>query len=239
MHDGRLYLTNAMKLVAARAHGISAKASFGLVVLALAGCSALQPAPRPVVYDFGPGSLIAAVTSAAGPTAARTVPQPAPLPPLALAEVEVHAALESTAVLYRLAYSDGQQLRPYAQARWSMPPAQMLAQRLRELLGLRRAIINPAQGMVADPTALTLRVDLDEFSHLFASPQQSSGLVRLRATLTRPVPGGERLLAQRSFVAQQASTSPDAPGAVRALALASDALIREIDEWVQQVEAVP
>jgi hypothetical protein len=50
------------------------------------------------------------------------------------------------AVLYRLAYADAQQLRPYSQARWSQPPAQLLQQRLREQLGLRRAVLKADDG---------------------------------------------------------------------------------------------
>lgn len=74
------------------------------------GCSPLQPQARALVYDFGPG----VVTS---PVADRM----APLPTLVLGEVESPAALDSTAVLYRLGYSDAQQPRPYAQACWRRP----------------------------------------------------------------------------------------------------------------------
>ena len=71
---------------------------------------------------------------------------------------------------------------------------------------------------------------------LFRSPERSSGLVRLRATLAQPEAGGERLLAQRSFVVQRAASSADAAGGVRALTAATDALIGEIEQWVGQVE---
>jgi len=158
------------------------------------------------------------------------------LPTLVLPEVEASAALDSTAVLYRLGYSDAQQLRPYAQARWSMAPAQLVRQRLREQLGQRRAVLQAAQGMATAKPALTLHLELDEFSHWFETPERSSGLVRLRATLAQPEAGGERLLAQRSFVVQRAASSADAAGGVRALTAATDALIGEIEQWVGQVE---
>ncbi len=198
----------------------------------LTACTALQPAARPAVYDFGPGTL--------APQAGTRM---APLPPLSLAEVEVGAALDSTAVLYRLAYSDGQQLRPYAQARWSMPPAQLLRQRLREQLGQHRPVLNPTDGLLAGRLGMTLRIELDEFSQWFETPSSSRGLVRLRATLghVRPegAPGipGERLVAQRSFVVQSPASSADAAGGVRALAQASDAVIEEIEQWIAQVQA--
>ena len=106
------------------------------VLAVLAGCSALPDKPvRPTVYDFGPGAV-----------AAQPANRMAPLPTLALDEVQASAALDSTAVLYRLAYADAQALRPYAQARWSMTPAQLLRQRLREHLGQRRAVLNVGEG---------------------------------------------------------------------------------------------
>jgi cholesterol transport system auxiliary component len=157
-------------------------------------------------------------------------------PALVLSDVEASAALDSTAVLYRLAYSDAQQLRPYAHARWSMSPSQLLRQRLREQLALHRPVLNAAQGVVVGKPAMNLHLDLDEFSQLFDGAQHSSGLVRVRATLGQGGEGVERLLAQRSFVVQRPAASADAPGGVRALTQATDALIEEIELWLQQVE---
>lgn len=202
-------------------------AQFGPVFLALAltACAPLQPPPRATVYDFGPGPV------AEAPTTRR-----APLPPLVLAEVDASAALDSSAVLYRLAYSDAQQPRPYAQARWSMAPAQLLRQRLREHLGQRRAVLNAAQGLVLPQSALTLHLELDEFSQLFESASHSNGLVRMRATVGQTAGGTERLVAQRSFVLQRPAPSPDAAGGVRALTAATDAAIQELAQWLEQVE---
>ena len=191
----------------------------GLLFLALAGCSALPEKPqRPAVYDFGPG-----------PVAPVASTRQAPLPPLALAEVEAPAALEGTAVLYRLAYADAQQLRPYALARWSMPPAQLVRQRLREQLAQRRAVLNPGEGGVTQ----SLRLELEEFSQVFESPERSSGLLRLRATLVERGGAREKLLAQRSVVLQRPAPTPDAQGGVRALAAATDAAVDEIAQWLQ------
>ena len=189
------------------------------VVTVLSACS--SPAQRIAVYDFGPGA---------------TAPQPsnrmAPLPPLLLADVEAASALDGTAVLYRLAYADVQQLRPYAQARWSMPPAQLLRQRLRELLGRNRSVLSPVDALV--PGTLALRLELEEFSQLFASAQSSSGLVRVRATLSRSG-SPAKPLAQTSFILQRPAGSADAKGGVQALAVASDALVLQVDQWLQQV----
>ncbi|WP_342619681.1 ABC-type transport auxiliary lipoprotein family protein [Rhodoferax sp. GW822-FHT02A01] len=192
-----------------------------LLLGALLCACAAPPASRSVVYDFGPGATQPVMSN-----------RMAPLPPLVLADVEAPAALEGNAVLYRLAYADAQQLRPYAQARWTMPPGQLLRQRLREQLGQRRPVLLPADAVA--PGTLVLRLELEEFSHYFESAQNSSGLVRVRATLSRTgLPA--RTLAQTSLVVQKVATRGDAAGGVQALAQASDALIAQLDAWVQQV----
>jgi cholesterol transport system auxiliary component len=199
-----------------------------LFFLGLTACAQLQPQPRAVVYDFGPGAIAEVPGN-----------RMAPLPTLVLADVETTAALDSTAVLYRLGYSDAQQLRPYAQARWSMAPAQLVRQRLREQLGQRRAVLQAAQGLAASRPSMTLYLELDEFSHWFETAERSSGLVRMRATLAQPEGGIERLLAQRSFVVQRPASTADAAGGVRALTAATDALILEMEQWLQQIEKEP
>jgi cholesterol transport system auxiliary component len=194
----------------------------------------MQAPARPAVYDFGPGAVVSAeLASAATVQAARPSA-------LLLTDVETTPALDTTAVLFRLNYADAQQLRPYAQARWSMPPAQLLRQRLRETLGQQRHVLSPGEGVAAGQGSVTLRIALEEFSQLFESESASVGLVRLRATLsqsaaaTGPLAGGaDRLLAQRSFVVQRPSSTADATGGVRALTAATDAAIAELAAWVQ------
>ena len=214
-----------MKSIAYCAYSTGARAIFVSIVMSLVACAQLQPQPRPVVFDFGPGAIAEAPSN-----------RMALLPTLVLADVESSAALDGTAVLYRLGYSDAQQLRPYAQARWSMAPAQLVRQRLREQLGQRRAVLQAAQGVGAAKPAMALHLELDEFSHWFETAERSSGLVRMRATLAQPEAGVERLLAQRSFVVQRPASSADAAGGVRALTLATDALIGELEQWLAQVE---
>jgi cholesterol transport system auxiliary component len=89
-----------------------------------------------------------------------------------------------------------------------------------------------APGEAAAP--LNLRLVLEEFSHVFASPTDSHGLLRLRATLTQRNGGSETLLAQRSFVVQQVASTPDAQGAVRALTQASDRAAEQLAAWLTQ-----
>lgn len=217
-------------------HWVRGLICFGLCLLwafFLAGCAAFPDKPaRSLMYDFGPGLVLAAPP-----------PRSANLPALALDDIgTAGGALDNMAVLYRLAYTDAQQLRPYSQARWSMPAAQLVRQRLREQLGLSRVIFNAGDSAALNRSQspvlpFLLRLDLEEFSQLFTAPDTSVGLIRLRATLVEITPAGERLLAQRSVVVQRPATSADAPGGVRALTAATDAAIEEIDQWLRQTPA--
>jgi cholesterol transport system auxiliary component len=199
-------------------------ASSLISLAALTGCALPTPNAHPSLYDFGPGRL----SSSADTTPAQAPPTPA-LRPLIVAEIDASPALESNAVLYRLAYADAQQLKPYALARWSMTPAQLLRQRLRAHLGQSRTLLNP--GDSAAP--LTLRLELEEFSQLFERPGSSVGLLRLRASVVQSQVTGDKLVAQRSVIVQRPAASADAPGGVQALTAAADAAIEEIDIWLR------
>lgn len=216
----------AIKTRAVGACSFWARALFGLFFTgALAGC-ATPKAGMSLVYDFGPGAVAQSPAN-----------RMAPKPTLVLADVQAPQALDSTAVLYRLNYSDAHVLQPYAQARWSMPPAQLLRQQLRAALSAQRAVLNAHEGIQSPAGALVLRLELEEFSQLFDTPQSSTGLLRLRATLSQPVPGGEALVAQRMVLVQNPSATPDAAGGVRALAGAAAQAVEQLDQWVQQTQA--
>ena len=230
-------------LIAASARLASAAAVFGLVFLA--GCSALPTPPeRPVVYDFGPGLPVAPGAASVPTGAAADAPA---LPTLALADVQsVGRSDNSTAVLYRLAYTDARQLRPYQLARWSLPPAQLVQQALRTQLGERRAVLSADDALAAAregvagssaPGSLptVLRAELEEFSQVFSSASASSALVRLRATLVEPTADGEKLLGQRLFTAQVPAPTADAAGGTRALADASAQVAQGVAQWVLQL----
>lgn len=196
----------------------------------LAGCSVLpRPPAQPVRYDFGPLPTLAA---AAAPQAAR--------PAIALAEVEAPGLRDSeTSVLYRLAYADSQVVRPYQLARWTLPPAQLVQKRLSSGLGRERAVLlggdGTAQPKVQGRTPAVLKVELEEFSHVFRSAQDSVGWVRLRATLIDRQAQGDVLLGQTTLVAQQPAASPDAASGVRALTEATDQAIAELQAWLGQL----
>ena len=203
-----------------------------LAALFLTACAALPDKPvRAVTYDFGPGAIVA--------TAIQTSNASQALPPIALAEIESSAAIGSSGVLYRLMYFNTQELRPYALARWSMPPAQLLRQRLSAQLGLSRAVLNPGEAIssaAGNASPWAVRMELDEFSQLFQSTTASVGLLRLRATVVQPTLQGEKLLGQRTFVVQRPAPSADVAGGVQALTAASDAVVLEIDQWLQALQ---
>jgi len=203
-------------------------AALGLgAALLLAGCAGPDRPTRSMQYDLGPGA---------------TAPQPAtriaPLPAIALGDVDVGGALDGSSMLYRLGYADANQLRPYAQARWTSSPGQLVRQRVREHLSLRRPVLNVGEGAAiyrsGGAAPRVLRLELEEFSHWFESPAQSSGVLRLTATLGENTPSGEKLIAQRTVVVKRPAPTHDAPGGVKALAAATDAAAEEIAQWLQQ-----
>lgn len=200
----------------------------GLGALSMAGCALPDKPVRGKMYDFGPGPL----TSKAVQDAPR-------LPPLVINDVASSGgALDNMAVLYRLGYANTQQLMPYAGARWTTPPYQLVRQRLREQLGQQRLVFHARENSALNRDAngnlpLMLRVELLEFSHYFNTPQDSFGLVRMQVSAVDMTAGGEKIKAQRMVTAQKAAVTPDAPGGVRALTEATDAAIEEINQWLQ------
>lgn len=185
-----------------------------LMLATLGACSLPPRVPAPQIHDFG---LPAEPTPSATDTT-RTA--------LAL-KVQSSTALDSTAMLYRLAYADDSQLRGYSQSRWAMTPAELLQQRLRDGLG-RRFVVHPNEG-----GGRLLYVELEEFSQVFAAPGESKAVLRLRASVLQRTAGGEQLLAQRELQMQRPAATADAPGGVRALSAATEAAVTELVHWLQ------
>lgn len=195
--------------------------SFRTAALLLALCAGLSGCATPsspvekTVYDFG-------AVVAKGST---DVSKPAGSP-LALADIQTAWGQSSTAMQYRLAYANEQALQPYALARWSMPPAQLVAQQVRAVVSQQRPVVALGESQ----TAYTLQLSLEAFGQSFETPNASQGLVHLRTTLLK---GGE-FLAQRDFSASVPTSTPDAPGGVRALSIATQAVARELSTWLTQ-----
>lgn len=187
-----------------------AAAALAALTLALAaGCAGSSAALSNFRYDLGPAASVA--TAGTGPA-------------LKVLDVGVPDALDSDKFVYRLAYADAQRTAVYRDSRWSAPPAQLLTQRLRGALSSRGAVLEGTDGVRAP----TLKVELDEFEQVFDGQAESHGAVTARATLMQD----GKVLGQRTFIARAPSSTPDAAGGARALAMASDALIAQIAAWV-------
>ncbi|MCA0325963.1 MAG: PqiC family protein [Proteobacteria bacterium] len=212
-----------MNSIAATARRAS-RGSALLALLLLGACSVPMPdkPTRPQHYDLGPP--LAAATSAAPIGVA-----------LAVDAVSAPATLDGSHILYRLMYEDGaQQPRPYAHARWSMTPPQLVTQRLRAAFAATRPVVELGGGLAP----LELRAELDDFTQVFSSPKDSEGVVSLRVTVTAPhARGAERLLGQRTFVVRKPAPSADAPGGVSALRGATDEAVRQALDWVNALPA--
>jgi cholesterol transport system auxiliary component len=188
--------------------------ALGAAALLLSACATPQPPAPKTVYDFG---AVLAVPSAVLPASTQRSAA------VALPEIEAGAGLDSPALLYRFQYADAQQLRPYTQARWSVPPAQLVRARLRDALAAQGPVLT-----IEGATPWVLRVELDEFSQLFEAPSSSFGLVRLRVNLLK----NDQLHAQTSVLARSAAPTQDAAGGVRALTAATDDAVRQIATWL-------
>lgn len=183
-----------------------------LSLAGLAGCASTAALPKQV-YDLGPASS--------------TLPadRRAPLS-FVLGEIQTSPALDSNAMLYRLGYDNLQLLKPYAQARWSMAPAQLLGQQLRAALSASgERLLNPADGRSG---SVIVRLELDEFSQVFSSPTASEARLQLRVSVSRQ----HQLIAQRNWLLQVAASSPDAAGGARAMQQASERLAFELRQWL-------
>lgn len=206
-----------------------------LAAAALAACSALpQPPAQQTLYDFGPRSR--QEQPQADPARAAAKAQA----PLVLAGIKTSGLPDGgTPIFYRLAYADALQLKPYSQARWARPAAQLIQQSLLSRLSEGRAVLESRDGAVqalsngANPAML--RLDVEEFSQVFSDTATSQGLLRLRATLTEVTPRGEKWLSQGVFTVQRPAPTPDAAGGTQALVAATEEAGRQLDGWLQQL----
>ncbi|MBR7801696.1 ABC-type transport auxiliary lipoprotein family protein [Undibacterium fentianense] len=147
--------------------------------------------------------------------------------------IQVAPNLEGSSMWYRLIYENAQQLRPYAQSRWSVPPSELLKQRFIQHIQQQGGLVSAQFEGVQ--SAQHLRIDLEEFSQYFSQVNASKVVIRLRATLIR----NKQLVAQKTFYAEQSCTTPDALGGASAMPIATDQLITELVTWIQAVVNVP
>jgi len=187
--------------------------SLAAIVL-VAGCASRPETPTQ--YDLGRLPAVAATATSA-------------LPPISVADVNAPAWLDNNMMFFRLAYANEQQPRPYANSRWTMPPAQLFQQRLKSRLAQAGGTV-----LAMSDAALNvplLRIDLDDFTQTFDTPDRSQATLQVRASLFN----GRQLLAQKSFSSQAPTPSADAAGAARAFVAANDAVIDNLMNWLATV----
>lgn len=192
-----------------------ATAAVALAGALLAGCASESPSSM-TLYDLGP--LRSSGT--------QTVVSSGSLPAISVADIQAPAWMDSQRMYYRLSYANDLQPRPYSRSKWTMPPAQLFAQRLKS--GLARAggvVVSASDGAINLPI---LHLEADDFSQTFESAGQSTVHVAIRASLF----DGRVLRAQKLFVKQMPAASADAQGGAAALAAASDAIINEVGAWL-------
>lgn len=207
---------------------ISMKAGLLMAAVLLSACSVLpKPPATATLYDLGPA-----------------ISKPVDLPvgkrPVMVAAITGQGLMPgSTAMLYRFANVD-QQLRAYQEARWSRPIEQLFGLQLRQQLEQGRPILDTEFSLsrmrAGDQYPLVLRVDIENFEQIFQDADHSKGVVQLRATLVEPGVGGDKLLAQRTFVSAIEAPEANAAGGAKALAEASRALAGEINSWLRHYE---
>jgi len=134
--------------------------------------------------------------------------------------------LDSPAIDYRLSYEDPLKLREYSGSRWAGAPAQLIAQRLRQQLGVNGATSNTAVDCL-------LRFDLQEFSQVFDTEQGSRGVLHGNLGL---FDARRQQLAGRRIAIERPAPASDARGGVGALVAASDELGNQIAAWLAELE---
>jgi len=141
----------------------------------------------------------------------------APRDTAGVAQIAVTAPewLTDNHIHYRLLHNEPTRVLAYSLDRWLAPPPELLQQRL-----------------LADGVAHkhSLEIELLEFEQQFVSPQQAQ--VSLRLVVRAYSKDEHKLIAGRQFDLQKASSSPDAKGAVTALADLVKQLSGQLGVWL-------
>lgn len=188
------------------------------LVVSIAGCASGSKAPANTQFDFGP----------LGPPVAQVAQ--APLAAIVVMDATGSPAFENERMVYRLNYADPLQARTYAQARWAANPLLLVTQRLKSRLA--QAGIKVLSATDSSMNVPVLRLEVDDFSHTFASTTQSEGVVVLRASVF----SSHALLDQKTFSRATPAPTADAPGGVRALAASTDAAAADLTAWLAGID---
>lgn len=208
-----------------------------LLATVLSACSALPEQPPSMsLYDFGVAPAGPSHDATVGGPTASTDSVTGMPPALVVESVTAHGLpTDHQALLYRYAYTDDHQLRAYQRARWSLPAEQLIAQQLNRQLQKQWTVLMPEHGRagmnrLGDRTP-ALHINVERFEQVFTTPNRSSGVIQLRATLFDTA--GQNLIAQRNFSQSSDASSPDAAGGARALGTATQRVVADIGQWLQ------
>lgn len=185
-----------------------------VLVLAAAGCASNKNTGATTQFDFGPLGAAAAQ------------PAQAPLAAVVVMDATGSPTFENERMVYRLNYNDPLQARTYANSRWSANPLLLVTQRIKSRLAQAGVkVLSATDSTTAVPI---LRLEVDEFSHAFASTSASEGRLVLRASLFND----HALLDQKTVVRATPAPSADAAGGAYALAASTDGAAADIIGWL-------
>jgi cholesterol transport system auxiliary component len=186
-------------------------------LLASLACACAAHRPMPIRYDLDESQI----RPQSGPRFNTTI---------AISAIQAPSWLRTTALIYRLDYEASAYPRAYTQSQWIAPPTELLTLRLRQ----RVAAANDGftlDRLPRDTAGYRLEVTLEDFTQEFPSPDQSLCAVTLSATVIDG--SGMRVLAQKTFRAEQPAPSADAAGAVTGLVTAADADFQQMLGWLR------
>ena len=92
------------------------------------------------------------------------------MPAVKVLDVTAPETMSSNKLVYRLSYVDAQQTASYANSHWTMEPAALLTQRLRDALSQRGTVLTGSDGVRAP----VLRVELSRVRTGFRQPDAKS-----------------------------------------------------------------
>jgi cholesterol transport system auxiliary component len=194
------------------------RASLSIALLLLVSSCALErpTSAVPTLYDFGPP-----------PSHARS--NPAIPATLLVTRVRAPSWLDESGIVYRLLYEDASNPRIYSMSRWSAPPAALISDRIYgRFAAASHGAVAPGFSAQSD---YTIRLQLEDFSQHFTAADQSTVVLKVRASLLSS--SDRRLIAQREFEFG-GPADPNAAGAVNALTSAVDAFTSELVRWTAE-----
>lgn len=197
--------------------------AFAMAIVALAGCAVVRTHSPAAVYDFG--LQLPAYTLSSGEESGGKRLQVS----LLVTDASTPLSRDDMGIHYRLAYDDPSRSYAYGSSRWAAPPAVLLTQRIRSRIAeiSENAVVRTTEGVLTD---YALRLEIEEFTQVFDTADDSRAIIKLRAGLIdRPA---RLMIAQRNFSMEQAAPTPNAAGAAHSLAEASDKLTEELIGWI-------